>query len=245
MRIPEFYDILNEIQILSSKNKSLEDTLRTIQADLDRNYFSSPSCDSGDGLLPLLLDSAKRNSNKVKTAYRHDDTVKLFMSYIRMLGGRLLYDTLHANLPKCIPSPSVVNQYIADKGPKVIEGELRTEELFEYLIKRGLPLMVCISEDGTRMIGKVSYDPRTNKLVGFPLPLNKDGMPITNSFLARSSSKIETHYLNNSPSTIAYCIMAQPVVENIPPFALTLFSTDNKFISLSVRRRWLHITIYY
>lgn len=187
------------------------------------------------------MESAKKNAPKVKTSYRHDDTVKMFMSYIRMLGGRLMYETLHANLPNCIPSPSAVNQYIADRGPRLTEGLLRTDELLEYLNKRGLPLIVCIGEDGTRMIGKICYDPRTNKLVGFSLPLNENGMPVNDTFMARNVSEIQSHFENNSVSTTAYCIMAQSPVENVPPFSLTLFSTDNKFKSWDVLRRWSYL----
>lgn len=243
-RIPDYFKILNEIQILAAKNKLLEENFHSICISLE-NHNSSlclpQIAENGGGLLSLLMNSAKNNASRAKTARRYDDTIKMFMSYIRMLGGSLLYETLHANLPHCIPSPSTVNQYIADKGPRLTEGELRTEELYEYLMSRDLPLVVCISEDGTRMIGKVCFDPRTNKLVGFSLPLNENGMPITNTFIARSASEIESHFLNGSVSTVAYVIMAQPPVQNIPPFALTLFSIDNKFTSLDVLRRWSYI----
>lgn len=148
-----------------------------------------------------------------------------------MLGGSLFYDTLYANLKSCIPSPSGVNKYIADKGPRINEVILRCDKLLEYLNKRNLPLIVSISEDGTRMIGKICYDPHTNKLVGFSSPLDDDGMPKIDHFMARNAAEIEAHFLDekNTISTIAYAIMVQPLAENVNLFTLTLFSTNNKY----------------
>lgn len=245
-RVTEYFEVLNEIEVLSAKNKILEENLHAIHNSLktyDSSLISPNLTDIKMGILPLLMNSAKRNVSRSKTAYRYDDTMKMFMAYIKILGGNLLYQTLHANLPACIPSPSRVNEYIADKGPRVTEGLLRVDELYEYLIKWNLPSIVCIGEDGTGMLGKICYDPRTNKLVGFSLPLNDDGMPITELFMARNASEIERHFLNenNSVSTNAYTIMAQPLSETVPPFALTLFSTNNKFTALDVLRRWTFI----
>lgn len=245
-RITEYFRILNEIQILSTRNKFLEESLQAMYTELEihNSSFNLPALMGTNGdLLSLLMISAKNNASKAKTAFRCDDTIKKFMSYVKMLGGSLLYTTLHANLPHCIPSPSTVNQYIADKGPRFTEGSLMTDQLLEYLESRKLPLIVSVAEDGTRMIGKICFDPRTNTLVGFSLPLNENGMPITYKFKARNVSEIENHFTNQSVSTIAYCIKAQPLVDNVPPFTLSLFSTDNKFTALDVLRRWTYIRL--
>lgn len=37
---------------------------------------------------------------------------------------------------------------------------------------------------------------------------------------------------------MAYTITAQPLSESVPPFILTLLSTDNKFTFLNVKNRW-------
>lgn len=129
---------------------------------------------------------------------------------------------------------------MSDKGPQIIEGVLRSDELKSYLTQRELPFIVWIAEDATRNIGKVCYDPATNQLVGFVPRLNEHGMPILNTFQARNAKEIEDHFLNedNSIGTMAYTITAQPLVENVLPFILTIFSTDNKFTSLHVTKRW-------
>lgn len=242
-RIPTFFPILNEIQLLSKKNSQLEECLQAIKYELQANSMcSSTAAKMGNtnNLLHLMLTSARKNSGKNKNGYRHDDTIKMFMCYIKMLGGSLLYETLHANLPTCIPSPSSVSKYIADHGPRIAEGVLRSDELLQYLKKRNLPLVVVVAEDGTRIVGKVCYDHYSNNLVGFSLPLNNDGMPITEQFMARNVAEIEGHFMKagNTVSTIAYVIMAQPLSKNVSPFTLSLFSTNNKFNAMDVIHRW-------
>lgn len=98
-----------------------------------------------------------------------------------------------------------------DKGPKVVEGVLRVTELKKYLKNRGCPLAVIISEDATRYIRSVCYNPTTNQLVGFALPLNSNGMPIPNSFPARSTKEIEDHFNNGTVATMSISVMAQPL----------------------------------
>lgn len=194
-------------------------------------------------VLNSLVSTAEENSGRKKPGFRHSDTLKMFAAYIKMLGGTLLYETLHANLPFSLLSPSKVNEYLSEKGPTIKEGVLRSTELKEFLTKRKVPLKVWISEDATRMIPKINYDSNTNQLVGFNLPLNKKGMPITNTYMARNANEIESHFLNdnNSVSSMAYTIMASPLSEKQPPFCLTLFGTDNKFNFKDVLNRWFYI----
>lgn len=243
-RITSFFEILNEVQILTIKNKFLQDCIRDIVREFQ--IVKSARCESSnsldnDSVLKLMFDSAVKNNSRHKNGYRHNDTIKMFAAYLRILGGKLLYETIHANLSTSIPSPSIISSYIADKGAKITEGVLRSGELLLYLTNRKLPLVVAISEDATRMVGKICYDSLSNKLLGFSLPLNDDGMPITESFFARNVAEIQDHFINNHISTMAYTIIVQPLVEKVPPFTLTLFSTDNKFIALDVLSRFAFI----
>lgn len=116
-RIPEYFKVLNEIQILAAKNRRLEEALHVIYKDLEitstTSLKSNASITSSSSLLNLLVSSAQKNGGRAKNSYRHDATVKMFIAYIKMLGGSLMYETLHANLPICIPSPSIINKYIA------------------------------------------------------------------------------------------------------------------------------------
>ena len=62
------------------------------------------------------------------------------------------------------------------------------------------PLIVSIGEDATRIIGRVDYDSQTDRLVGFVMPVNKLGLPVTDTYLATSFITIEKFF---STSTVA------------------------------------------
>lgn len=70
---------------------------------------------------------------------------------------------------------------------KVVEGELRCDHLAKYINNVGAPKRVWISEDGSGIVTKISYDSTTNQLVGLVLPLdNNTRMPIPFSFQPKS-----------------------------------------------------------
>lgn len=111
----------------------------------------------------------------------------------------------------------------------ITEGILRSEELRYYLDERNLPKVVSISEDATRIVGRIQYNSRTNQIVGFTLPINKQtGMPIPFSFPAKNVAEIIKHFTNGNVSGFLNVIMAQPVDENAPQFCLLLFGSDSE-----------------
>lgn len=121
----------------------------------------------------------------------------------------------------------------------IVEGELRVKQLFNYLDALGLPKKVWLSEDATGIVQRVEYDPTTNQLVGLvPSIDGNTGMPKLSTYSVRNAGDIEKH-LKNRPSSLVYIVMAQPLVENIPPFLLQIFGTDNKFTAENVDKRWI------
>ncbi|KAG4071989.1 hypothetical protein HA402_000637 [Bradysia odoriphaga] len=191
-------------------------------------------------VLQNFVNSSERNADRKKAGYRFDPMTKAFAAYTFMLAGPLAYETFNANLPYTLPSTSTVHRYLADNGPQIIEGKMRSEELLLYLKKRNLPLVVSLSEDATRITARISYDPNTNQLIGFALPLDNNGMPITLSFPARSISEIRNHFSNpsNNMSSSLYVQMARPLDPNVPAFCLMMFLTDNTFKADKVYKRW-------
>lgn len=120
----------------------------------------------------------------------------------------------------------------------MVEGQLRCNELSEYLRKLNAPRTIWLSEDATGIVPKIEYDHASNQLTGLVLPTNNStGMPVTYSFLARSSDEIASH-MNKPMSAHIYIIMAQPLKENVPPFLLLMYGTNNKFKSINVIQRW-------
>lgn len=131
--------------------------------------------------------------------------------------------------------------YINDKKQKVIEGELRCGELSEYLKYHEAPRRIWLSEDATGIVSKVEYDSTANELVGLLLPIHEmTGMPNAHSFMARSANEIAVH-MGNPLSSLIYIVMAQSLKENVPPFTLLMYGTDNKFKTNSVLHRWKFI----
>ena len=65
-----------------------------------------------------------------------------------------------------------------------IQGGFRFYELLVHLKGFSCPNIMSVAEDATRVIRKVQYDAEINKLVGFVLPCDEDGLPLCNSFMA-------------------------------------------------------------
>lgn len=82
-------------------------------------------------MLKIFVNSAERNGDRKKQGYRFDTLTKMFSAYIFMIPGTLAYETLNANFPLSIPFTSTVSRFLSDNGPKIIEGEMRTDELLE------------------------------------------------------------------------------------------------------------------
>lgn len=209
----------------------------------------SLQCDSqhDDGFskkAQYLLDKLKSTSNqnvvREKGGYRYDFELKNFAIAIRLLSGPLAYETLQTNLPCALPSLPSVNRYIHKSNCRIVEGVLRCNELLQYLEERGLEKVVHLSEDATRIVGRVQYDSYTNQIVGFALPLNEMGLPVPFAFPARNACEMIGHFeRNNSVSSLVNVIMAKPVSKNsTPAFCLLLFGTDNKYTAEDVSNRW-------
>lgn len=194
--------------------------------------------------LAKLLNAAQRNSSRKYQGNRYDNDIKLFAAIIRMLAGPLAYSTISCNLRGVLPSLSATNKYIQKYEYRVDEGIFRAKQLKSYLIERNLPLIVSLSEDGTRISNRIEYDSKTNQVVGFVLPTcNKTGMPIPFSYPAKSAQDIINYFSGKySVASNVNVVMAQPIsAKYFPPFCLLLFGTDNKYTGRDVANRWRYM----
>ncbi|KAJ6642514.1 hypothetical protein Bhyg_07465 [Pseudolycoriella hygida] len=209
-----------KLDALLNENENLRKACSDLK--VQNSVFSSEPFLSSDNLiLRTLIKVANTNALRKKSGYRHDDLIKAFAAYLKMIGGTLLHETLHANLPLVWPSLPFVNKHIHDKKVFVMEGKLMLEGLHQIQ-------------------ATVSYDPNTNQLVGFALPLDENGMPMPCSFFARNATEIQGHFENtyNVISSNVYVQMAQPMSRIYPPFCLLFFLTDNTFQSEAILNRW-------
>lgn len=167
--------------------------------------------------------------------------MKLFGTYMYVTGGKQNYEVLQANLINSMPSPSLIIKHISKVRDPIEEGVLRFDELQEYLDQNNLPTVVFISEDGTRIISRVVYDSKTNRIVGLVGELDRNGLPDTSPFMALNEETVKNMFAKYPQAKIAYVIMAQPLRDGASAFCLGLFGTDNKFDSSAVLRRWNYI----
>lgn len=123
----------------------------------------------------------------------------------------------------------------------LIEGQLRCEELNNHLHKIGAPRKIFISEDASGIVQNVTFDVKTNQLIGLVAPIKpENGCPKMFSYLATSEQEIK-RCMELPKSSLVYMIVAQPLRKHAPPFILQLFGTDNKFNSSNVTARWLYL----
>ena len=82
----------------------------------------------------------------------------------------------------------------------------------------------------------------TLKLINvFVLPLNDNGLPLVDSFLAVSFNAMEDMFRSAAKAKYAYVYMAQSLCLTAPPFCLACIGSDNKFTAQHVMLRWKHI----
>ena len=102
-------------------------------------------------------------------------------------------------------------------------------------------MLVTIREDATRLISRLDYDSQTDRLVGFVLPLDESGLPVTDKVLAVSFKAIENCFSTATIAKYAFLCVAQPVVVAAPSFILACMATDNRFNTEDVLKRWKYI----
>lgn len=199
-------------------------------------------------ILTEMLSCFNSNIQSEKQAYRYTEDVKQYSAYMRIIGGRLSYETFQANAVSSVPNIRSVDRYISKIKSNTMEGVLRTEALLQYLNDHNVPKIVSLSEDATKITNRIQYDFPNNQLTGFVLPLNNEsGMPLTGCYLARTAAEMERHFydietgIENSTASYVNVVMAQPLIRGIPPFCLLIFGTDSKYSSSDVAKRWSFI----
>lgn len=135
--------------------------------------------------------------------------------------------------------PTIVRD-IGKYKSRIVEGQIRAEELDAYLQRMQASKKIWLSEDATVITSKVTYDPHSNQLVGLVLPIDtQTGCPKAFTYLALNAELIKRH-LVEAKSTYLYIVMAQPIDEKVPPFLLQIFGTNNRFETADVLKRWRH-----
>lgn len=185
--------------------------------------------------------NAQNNCSSVPQGRRHSEVLKKFGLSVWLAVGSSAYKLLHANMPEGFPSLSTVEREAKKRYTVPCEGEFLFDKLLAHLEAYSAERIVSISEDATRVVSRVEYDDSSDKIVGFVLPLNNNGLPRKDCFRATSLADIEQMFLTSNKASSAYVYMVQSMSLNVPPFCLALLGTDNRFDAKAILSRWKYI----
>ena len=161
--------------------------------------------------------------------------------YLYITGGKFNYETLSANFGVALPTPSIVMSASRSYLSPILEGTIRMAECMAALEERKQPRTVWVSEDATGINGRVEYDSKTDRCVGFVGPLDERGMPDLSRFGAEDADTIQGLFARHATARSAHLVLAQPLEKHAAPLWLLLFGTDNKYPKEAVLSRWRHL----
>ena len=101
--------------------------------------------------------------------------------------------------------------------------------------------MVAIAEDATRVIARADYDHESDRVVGFVLPCDSNGLLKTDTFLATSFATVENMFQTAKAAKYAFLYVAQALSIKVPAFCLACFGIDNCFTAADVLKQWTYI----
>ncbi|CAG9824543.1 unnamed protein product [Phaedon cochleariae] len=239
--ITDYYPmIINTIEYLIKNEPDITVEYLNILISCNRDLVQQPNSSGMEmnKFLQILCDICKTNSSTSKNKYNY--SIKQFALYMYYIGGRVFYETIHANLKNVVPSITTLNRYVRNDKKYISEGDFDFDGLAKFIEERKLAKYVWIAEDCTRINGKIEYNQRNNKIMGFSLPLS-NGIPDINTFTATSGEIIQSYFNEATKAHYACVIMAQPLMMNSPAYCLSIFCTDNKFRAEDVSQRWAFI----
>jgi len=231
---------MNTIEQLQYKNEKLSMLLRELELSLTSSH-KGPINSKFSHLLQNMISNAEQNCGKYPTNRKHSTIIKKFATALFLYAGPLAYEFLQQNVPQALPCVRTIQTTIHSEYKCINEGAFQFDELKEHIERYGAPAFVSISEDATRIVGRVEYDSATNRCVGFVLPLDGNGLPKVNFCTAESFSAMEEMFQKCPIAKYAYVYMAQPLCQNVPPMCLACLGTDNKFSADDLLPRWRFI----
>lgn len=162
--VTKFFPIINKISETLSKNPDNLFLPRYSDNDPNANP-NSPDTETKktnySNFLQDLLEHALRNSNP-KKKNNFENNLKQFGIYIYYVGGRQLYETLHANLHNVLPCIRTLQKFTFQQRIGYEPGKINMSQLNTFLEKRNLKKVIWISEDCTRLTSTIEYDSTTN-----------------------------------------------------------------------------------
>lgn len=95
----------HRVILLDIPNKIKQIEEEEVRFQLNKNVHSETMAEYST-IFTKLIETANRNKNVSKNAYKYDETIKYFATYIFTLCGRTCFETLNKNIP--IPSTKTI-----------------------------------------------------------------------------------------------------------------------------------------
>jgi len=193
--------------------------------------------------LNVILNNMIRNLITEEKGYRYDNVVRQYATSLYILGGRAAYECLRLNIPVFLPSVQIIQKSIATLENHLSESLFNYDGIRDYFNSNQSTLGFC-AEDSTVIVSKITYDITSKTFIGFSLPLDDNGLPITNSYSTASFNHLEQWYSDIPKATSLNACLVQPLsssLNNNSSYLLAAYGTDNTFQSSHVISRWRHI----
>ena len=191
-------------------------------------------------LLKKLLLTAESNALKLPQQRRCEAITNKFSTSLFIFSCPIAYDFLHRNMPEAIPSLRTVQRVVAQEYHTLHEGVFRFDKLLSHLDSYNASKVITIGEDATRLVSRVEYDKEKDRLVGFVLPSDDKGIPLTDSIMAVSFHRKLLQSWEDCK--LCFCVyMAQSLCPDVPAFCLACMGTDNKFTADLILKQWKYI----
>ena len=196
MLVTDYYEIVDKLDKLLNLEKDNKSLLLSFnhmkeQFKLLQKQFMGESGTGSSLLNKMMAQSIKQQGKHPKKFQHSDPTLQHFSLNVWILiGGRKLYEIFNANFPEIFPSPTTIERRLQQFDRSVDEGSLNIDVVLNYLTTNNLPFVVCLSEDATAVEGRRQYHSKTNRVVGFSLPLQNNGLPDVSVSIARTANDI-------------------------------------------------------
>ena len=177
-QITDYYNPIDKIAYLAKQNEKLHSIISSI---VTSSRVIPTENDIVTPILKHLMENAQKNIGK-QDRQRHSLILKKFTNLLLINSGSMAYDFIHRNMPEALPFLRTVQNVIYKEYVPFCEEYFRFDDLLQHLVKHKAPFMVTLAEDTTRIVKNVEYDAVSNNCVGFVLPVNRDGLPLRNSF---------------------------------------------------------------
>jgi len=237
--ITDYFQVLNDIESLLQTNSKLSDLVQQYSNDQSTSVVNHNA--PFTPILRQLILNAEKNVESLPNHRRHPEILKKFATALLIYAGPLSYEFIHSNMPEALPSLRTVQRSVSSEYKSFTEGSFNFDDLLSHIKNHKASKAISIGEDATHVISRVDYDCKTDRCVGFVLPLDSNGLPIVDSFLAVSYKVIEEMFQSATKAKYAYVYMAQSMCLNAPPFCLACIGSNNKFTAQHVLQRWKYI----